>query len=75
MDDQEWYTKRKWDLWVHEITEELDAKMRGNYPNLRGRDIRPVPLEMLMEAWRDLPPDKQSFFTRQLREIWREVAG
>ena len=73
--DEEYDLKRAWDLFCHELLEELSMKMRASYPALGEKATRPVPLEVLAEAWHELSFSTQSYFTRRLRELWEEAGG
>jgi len=73
--DEDYALKRRWDLFCHELLEEVSAKMRGSSPALGEKTIRPVPLEVLAEAWHELSFPTQSYFTRRLAELWEEAGG
>ncbi len=73
--DEDYALKRKYDLFCHELLEEVSMKMRGSFGALGEKTTRPVPLEILAEAWHELSFSTQSYFTRRLRELWKEAGG
>jgi len=73
--DEDYALKRKWDLFCHELLEEISMKMRGAFPALKSKPVKPVPLEVLAEAWHSLPLTSYSYFTRRLSELWEKAGG
>ena len=73
--DEDYALKRRWDLFCHELLEEISMKMRGAFPALKSKPVKPVPLEVLAEAWHSLPLTSYSYFTRRLSELWEKAGG
>jgi len=73
--DEDYALKRKWDLFCHELLEEVSMKMRGAFGALGERTTRPVPLEILAEAWHEISFSNQSYYSRRLAELWEEAGG
>lgn len=73
--DEDYALKRKWDLFCHELLEEISMKMRGSFGSLGEKETRPVPMEILAEAWHSLPLASNSHYARRLTELWEEAGG
>jgi len=73
--DHDYALKRRYDLFCHELLEEVSMKMRGSFPALGEKTTGPVPLEIMAEAWHELPFPTQSYYSRRLSELWEEAGG
>lgn len=73
--DEDYALKRKYDLFCHELLEEVSMKMRGSFGSLGEKTTEPVPLEIMAEAWHELSLSTQAYYSRRLGELWEQAGG